>query len=269
MKKKNERRIFAELDHQKNEFENKINNYFRKIDGNINAICEILPSYELAANKVEPFPNCYKSQMECLVLSILTNIRFNKDMNGEKLIEIIREFLEIFKKVKNIELMKNTENALNLILSELFKEKLNKIYLNLTDKIDKFDKEIICLNGKPECIKKYLVENIKKELKNTWEIYDKTIHDEINKQLELFIIKLESDIKSVFDKEKDKITSETYSLIDIKNNKEIINYLSQISYKEEADQNKIKAIVEKIINDFEKKYKLYFDYMEVNDKGIY
>ena len=94
--------------------------------------------------------------MECLVLSILTNIKYNKDIDGQKLIEIIGEFLEIFKKVKNIELMKNTENALNLILSELFKEKVNKIYLNLTDKIDKFDNEIISLNGKPESIKKYL-----------------------------------------------------------------------------------------------------------------
>lgn len=264
--KKNERRIFAELDHQKNEFENKINNYFKKIDGNIRAICEILPSYELAANKIEPFPNCYKSQMECLVLSILTNIKYNKDIDGQKLIEIIGEFLEIFKKVKNIELMKNTENALNLILSELFKEKVNKIYLNLTDKIDKFDNEIISLNGKPESIKKYLIENIKKELKNTWEIYDKTIHNEIDKQLELFTIKLASDIKTVFDKEKDKITNAIYSIINIKNNKEIMNYLSQISYKEEVDQNKIKAIIEKIINDFSNKYKLYFDYMDVNDK---
>ena len=264
--KKNERRINTELDHQKTEFENKINNYFQKIDGNISAICQILPSYELAANKVEPFPNCYISQMQDLVLLILTNITYNNDMNGQKLIEIIEEFLEIFKKVKNIEFMKNTDNALNLILSELFKEKINTIYLNLSDKIDKFEKEIISLNGKPESIKNYLVESIKKELKNTWEIYDKTIHNEINKQLEILLLKLEGDIRSAFDKEKDKITNETFSITNIENNKEIMNYLSQIEYKEEVDQNKIKVILEKIINNFENKYKLFFDCVESNDK---
>jgi hypothetical protein len=123
---KNERRMDEELNHQKKIFEEKINEYFEKIDGNTNASCEILPSFDLSSRNIEPFPNCYKNQMEKLVFSILMNIKNKKDLNGEKLIEIIKEFLEIFKKVKDIEIMKNTENALNTILEELFKEKAKK-----------------------------------------------------------------------------------------------------------------------------------------------
>ena len=102
-----------------------------------------------------------------LALSILTNIRYNNEMTGDKLIEIIKELLEIFKKFKNIELMKNTKNALNSILLELFKEKVNEVYKDICDKIDNFDKDIISLNGKPESIKNYLIKNIKNKLKNT------------------------------------------------------------------------------------------------------
>ena len=128
-----ERRIMGDLGHQKKECENKINDYFQEIDGNINAICEILPSYDLASRDVEPFPYCYKEKMKNLVLLILTNIR-NNNMDGPKLIDIIKDFLEIFKKVKDIENMKNTENAINMILSELFKEKILKIYLDILDR---------------------------------------------------------------------------------------------------------------------------------------
>ena len=263
---KNERRMFQELDHQKYIFEEKINNYLKNIDGNIQTISEILPSYELAANNVEPFPNCYKAQMENLVLSILTNIRFNSQMNGQKLLEIIKEFLEIFMKVKNIEFMKNTQNALNMILLELFEDKVNKIYLKIKDKISKFDKNIINLNGKPEAIKNFLLENIKSELKNTWEIFDKTIHNDIIKQLKTLSTQLESDIKEIVNKEKDKITNEAYSIANINNHKELINYLNHITYKEEFDQKKINPIMEKIINNFINKYNLYFEYIELKDK---
>ena len=264
---KNERRMFQEIDHQKYIFEEKINNYLNNIDGNIKVITEILPSYELAANNIEPFPKCYKDQIENLVLSILTNIRFNSQMNGQKLIDIIKEFLEIFKKVKNIELMKNTQDALNMILLELFEDKVNKIYSKIKDKINKFDKNIISLNGKQEEIKHFLIENIKSELKNTWEIFDKTIHDDINKQLEKFASNLENDIKDIVNKEKDKITNETYSIVNINNHKELINYMNNITYQEEVDQNKINSILEKIINYFINKYKLYFEYIELDDKN--
>ena len=88
--------------------------------------------------------------------------------------------------------MKNTQNALNMILLELFEDKVNKIYLKIKDKISKFDKNIINLNGKPEAIKNFLLENIKSELKNTWEIFDKTIHNDINKQLNHFSKKIQS-----------------------------------------------------------------------------
>ena len=264
---KNERRMLQELDHQKNIFEEKINKYIQNIDRNITTISEILPSYELAANNIEPYPNCYKEKMKDLVLSILTNISLNREMNGQKLIDIIKEFLEIFKKVKDIEFMKNTQNALNFILLELFEDKVNKIYLKLKDKISKFDKNIISLNGKPESIKNFLIENIKNELRNTWEIFDKTIHNDIIKQLEKFSQQLEYDIKETFNKEKDKITNETYSITNINNHNEIINYLNHITYQEEVDQNKIMSIFEKIINNFVNKYKIYFEYIELTNNN--
>ena len=264
---KNERRMLQELDRQKNIFEEKINKYIQNIDGDITTISEILPSYELAANNIEPYPNCYKEKMKDLVLSILTNISLNREMNGQKLIDIIKEFLEIFKKVKDIEFMKNTQNALNFILLELFEDKVNKIYLKLKDKISKFDKNIISLNGKPESIKNFLIENIKNELRNTWEIFDKTIHNDIIKQLEKFSQQLEYDIKETFNKEKDKITNETYSITNINNHNEIINYLNHITYQEEVDQNKIMSIFEKIINNFVNKYKIYFEYIELTNNN--
>ena len=264
---KNERRMFQELDHQKYIFEEKINNYLKNIDGNIQVISEILPSYELAANNMEPFPNCYKAQMENLVLSILTNIRFNNQMNGQKLIDIIKEFLEILKKVKNIEFMKDTQNALNIIFLELFEEKVNKIYLKIKEKINKFDKNIISLNGNQESIKNFLVENIKGELKNTWDIFDKTIHNDIIKQLKNYSIQLQNDIKDIVNKEKDNITNESYSIANLNNNKELISYLNQITYQEEVDKKKIKSIMEKIINNFINKYKLYFEFIETKDKN--
>ena len=264
---RNELRILQEIDHQKKVFEEKINNFLKNMDGNIQAITEILPSYDLASNNMEPFPKCYKEQIERLVLSILTNIRFNSQMNGEKLIDIIKEFLEIFKKVKNIEFMKNTQDALNMILLELFEDKVNKIYSKIKDKISKFDKDIIRLNGKPEEIKNFLIENIKSELKNTWEIFDKTIHDNINEQLEKFESNLENDIKDIVNKEKEKLTNETYSIANVYNHKELLNYMNNITYQEEVDLEKIKSILEKIVNDFINKYKLFFEYIEIEDKN--
>ena len=264
---RNELRILQEIDHQKKVFEEKINNFLKNMDGNIQAITEILPSYDLASNNMEPFPKCYKDQIESLVLSILTNIRFNSQMNGEKLIDIIKEFLEIFKKVKNIEFMKNTQDALNMILLELFEDKVNKIYSKIKDKISKFDKDITCLNGKPEEIKNYLIENIKNELKNTWEIFDKTIHDDMNKLLEKFASNLKNDIKDIINYEKNKLTNETYSIANVNNHKELINYMNNITYQEEVNQEKIKSIFEKIINDFINKYKLFFEYIELEDKN--
>jgi len=85
-----------------------------------------------------------------------------------------------------------------------------------------------------------------------------TIHDEIIKQLEIFIYNLEKDIKSILDKEKDKIIIETYYIIDINNNKEIMDYLSQITYKEQIDQNILNEIINNTINKFMNKYKSYF-----------
>ena len=104
-------------------------------------------------------------------------------------------------------------------------------------------------------------------MKNTWEIYDTKIHNEIIQQLEIITYKIEVNIKSALEKEKDKMTNDIFSIIDINNNKEIMNYLSQITYKEEINQNKIKELLDNIINNFSNKYKLYFEYTDVTDKN--
>ena len=61
--------------------------------------------------------------------------------------------------------------------------------------------------------------------------------------------------------------NDIFSIIDINNKKEIMNYLSQITYKEEINQNKIKELLDNIINNFNNKYKLYFEYTDVTDKN--
>ena len=262
---KTPRRMQEELAHQKVEFEKKINDYFQKIGGNINAICEILPSYDLASNGVEPYPNCYQEKMENLVYSILSNIN-NTNMNGSKLIDIIKDFLEIFKKVKDIELMKNTDNAINMILSEMFKEKIQKIYLELSDKIDKFDKDIINLQGNTEGIKNYLIEYIKNKLKNTWDIYEKTIKNEIKKEIEIYIFKLDGNIKTVFNKKKNEVDNQINNITNIENNKEIKNYLDKIQFKEEINKKEIDNIIDNTIKSFLDKNKVYFECIEKTDK---
>ena len=68
------------------------------------------------------------------------------------------------------------------------------------------------------------------------------------------------------EKEKDKINNEIYSIIDINKNNEIKNYLSQIAYKEQIDQNILKEMVNNTINYFMNKYKSYFEYTDVVDQ---
>ena len=261
-----ERRIMGDLGHQKKECENKINDYFQEIDGNINAICEILPSYDLASRDVEPFPYCYKEKMKNLVLLILTNIR-NNNMDGPKLIDIIKDFLEIFKKVKDIENMKNTENAINMILSELFKEKILKIYLDILDKVDQFDKNIVSLYGNIKGIKKYFFETIKNKLINTWDIFEKAIKNDIEKEIEIYISKLDGYIKSAFDNKKNEIEKQMNTIIYMEKNEDIIiNYLNRINFREEVNKKEIDNNIDKEIKSFFDENKLYFECMEIINK---
>jgi hypothetical protein len=104
-------------------------------------------------------------------------------------------------------------------------------------------------------------------LKNTWEIYNKTIPNEINKQIELYVDKLEENINSSFEKEKEKINKECYSIINIKNNEKIMNHFSNIFYKEEIDKKKIDEIIEGIIQEFLDKNKFFFECIENIDKN--
>ena len=115
-----------ELKEQKEECLNKINNYLNKLKEK-NAKCEILPNYELSKRNIGKYQVSYKEQMQNLVYTIISNIsniKQNKQLTGNKIIELIKEFLEIFKKVKNIESLKNAEEGLNKVILNLFQNKL-------------------------------------------------------------------------------------------------------------------------------------------------
>lgn len=266
LEEKNERRMKRELERQRDELEEKINNYFKKVNGNIKAICEILPSFELAAKNVEGYPESYKEQMQRLVISILTNLKVNKEITGAKLVDMIKEFLEIFKKIKDIDIMKNTDNAINMILCEFFKEKIKKIYSDILEKIKKFDKNIISLNGNKEGIENYFIQTVKDALKNTWDIYEKTINKDMKKEIEIYKLKLEEDIKDEFEDKKDEVDKQIKEITNVKNNKEISNYFERINFKEEMNQKTIDNIIDKLIKSFLDKNKFYLESIEKNDK---
>ncbi len=190
---KNLRKMRSEIEEQKGNFEEKINNFFKKINAD-KGKCEILPSFDLAKQNIGDFPQCYKEQMQSLVSAIISNVTKNQNISGTKLIDIIKELLEIFKQVENIETMRNTDNALNSILKKTFDSKVNKLYLEIKDKINKFDKNIISLENKNEEIQKYLIDYIKNALKDTWDIYYDSIKSDMDYIIERYRLKLSNDI---------------------------------------------------------------------------
>jgi hypothetical protein len=229
-------------------------------------ICEILPSYDLASNNIADYPKCYKNQMKKFILSLLLNIKYNKEINGQKLLDVINAFIQKTKTIKNIKNAHNIYNDINGIVSELFKEKVNAIYLNIIDKINKFDKNIINLNGKNDLIKNYLIDEIKNELNNTYELYDDLIHNEICNILEINALKTNSAINERFNKVKNEINEEIILINDITKNNQLIELLSKFHYKEEINTNEINNIIEQEKNKLLSKYELFFECIDNNYK---
>ena len=266
-KKKDERRINQELDHQRMVIEDKINNYIQNLEANINVICHILPSYELASNQIEPFPECYKEQMRDLVYSILTNIKEKADLNGLKLIDIIKEFFDIFKKVKDIEQMKNTEDAINVILSELFKEKINIVYKDICNKIDNFDLTVINLGSNIDKINEYFIQKIQSQLQNTWNFFNKLIKKDINQQIEMFNGKIQGIIKSKIENEKLKLIKDVVEMKNINNYENIVNYLKKLHFREKNKKEEINKMMDQKIKLFTDKNKQILNYLNLTDKN--
>ena len=249
--------IDEELKNQKQIFLEKIGQFFDKLHTK-RAICELLPNYELAKNNVEEYSQAYKFQMINLISTFLKKIN-NNNINGTKLVEIIKELIEIFKQVDDIEKMRNTDNALNSILKRTFEQKVNKFYKEIKDRVSNYDKDIISLENNNEEIKKYLIDYIKNGLKDTWDIYYDSIKSEIDNIIEKYRIQLNCDIVSENKKIKEKIYAEVLSLANCQENEQINDYFSKFNFYEEINKNDTDALIKNIINNFFDNFKKEFD----------
>ena len=259
LNEKEESKMIQEIENKKNILNNQIDNYYKKINSDSKVTCEILPSYDLALNDLGDYAKCYKYQMENLILSIISNLKYNKEINGNKLLDIINESIEKLKKIKTIENIRNSGNIINIIILELFKEKVNRIYLNIIDKINKFDKNIICMKGKNSLIQNYIINEIKNELKNNWDIYDNVIHNEICIIIEINTLKINIAINEIFNKIKNDINKDIILISNIKENNKLLEFFSKFHYKEEINLNDINNIIEQEIKSLLSKYEIFFE----------
>ena len=255
-----------ELEKQKNMIENEVKNYFK--NENINLHFEILPSYDLAVNNIGNYPSCYKSQMENLVLSICSNIKNSKELNRENLLNEINKVIDVIKKIKNKK-VKNVNKALDLVILELFKEKSNKVFSNIIEKINNLDENIIklFLNEKDNKIKEYLINENKNELNDSFELYDKYIHDDISEVLEIYKLNAILKIKEIFDTKKNEINKEILELSDMNKNEKIHKIISKCYYREQANMDEINNVIKETINSFIDKNKELFDCLEILEKS--
>ena len=258
---KNLQQITEEIEEQKQQFQTKIDNYFEKINAK-KAKCEILPNYELAKNNIDDFPEAYKQQIQSLIMTFLSNIK-HRNIDGNMMIEIIKELIDIFKQVEDIESMRNTNNALNKILKTTFEQKVKKIYLEIQDKIKEYDKTIIKLGESKENIINYLKDCIQKVLKDSWNIYFDSLKNEIDNILEKYELKIINDIKTISSQIQDKINNKVKDIINIASNKDINDFFSKYKFSEEISEDDIKKLIDKIIlaflNKFKKEFECYDD----------
>ena len=253
----NSDQIYEELKHQKETFLDVVGNFFDKLHTK-RAICELLPNYELAKKNHLGYSDAYKLLMRDLISTFLSKIH-NNNINGSRLIEIIKELIDIFKQVDDIERMRNTDNALNSILKKTFDSKVNKLYLEIKDKINKFDKNIISLENKNEEIQKYLIDYIKNALKDTWDIYYDSIKSDIDYIIERYRLKLSNTILEASKNIKENIHNGILSILSLHENKEINDFFSRFRFYEEINKNELDNLIKNIINKFCEKYKKEFD----------
>ena len=245
---KNENFMRDEINEQKEEFHTKINKYMNKIKGK-SVLCEILPNFELAKNNVNNMNNCYKEQMQNLVYTIISNIKYNQNITGNKMIDLFKNFLEIFKEVKNIEILKNTENALNSILLNIFKNKMNKIYNNIKNSFLLIN--ILHLENSINDIKNYLKEEIKKELNNVWDLYNEIIKNEIENELDKYSYELRNDIINFINHKKDEFDIVINNFLNFNKNIQLKNLASQYRFYEQInDTRELNLEIDKIIKSF-------------------
>ena len=100
--------IFEELEYQKEIIVDRFNILWNELNMKKPEI-ELLPYYELAKNNVDDYSEVYKMKMKCLISKILLKIKKNNNINGRKLIEIIKELIEIFKNIDDIETIEKSD----------------------------------------------------------------------------------------------------------------------------------------------------------------
>lgn len=250
-----------ELLEQKEICQNKINDYLNKLKEK-NAICEVLPNYELSKRNIGKYQDCYKEQMHNLIFSIISNIKKNPNLTGIKITELIKEFLDIFKKVKNIESLKNAEIAINKIILSLFQNKLEQIYTNIKE--GNLFNYLISLGDNIDNIKDYIINSIKIDMKNTWDFFYDTIKQDIDMELHKHSSQILNDITSYYYKIKEKIQKDYDTFVNkIKNENNKI--LSKFNFVEQINKKELYSSVEKKINSFIKANKGIIDIIKIKD----
>ena len=250
-----------ELYEQKEICQNKINDYLNKLKEK-NAICEVLPNYELAKRNIDKYQDCYKEQMHNLIFSIISNIKQNPNLTGIKITQLIKEFLDIFKKVKNIESLRNAEIAINQIILSLFKNKLEQIYANI--KQGNLFNYLLSLGDNIDNIKNYIINSIKIDMKNTWDFFYDTIKQNIDMELDKYSYQILNDITKYYFKIKEKIQKDFDIFLNkIKN--EYNTFLSKFNFIEQINKNELYSSVNKKINSFVNKHKAIIDIIKIRD----
>ena len=251
--------ILEELGYHKEIIDDRFNQILNKLNMQKPEI-ELLPNYELAKNNFGDNSEVYRIQMKCLISKILLNMKKNNDINGIKLIKIIKELINIFKQVEDIELLQKSHNSLKKILKYTFEQKVKKYYFEIKNKINQGDKNIISLENKNEDIKTYVLNYIKNDLKDIWNIYNNSIKNEIDEIIEKYQLKLNIDMLNSKKKIQEKINSELISILNILHNKDIIEYFSKFILFKEIKTKDISKLIDNIINKFFEKFKNEFDF---------
>ena len=268
----NYHQINEDLKNQKPFFIEKIGNYLKQMKAkNPISDCELLPSFELAKNNNNDYSISYKMQMSNLISTFLLKIK-NNNINGSRLIEIINELLDIFKQVEDIEIMRNTDNALDSILKRTFEQKVKKFYLEIIEQINQCNAEIIKLENNNEEIKNYLIKYIKDEIKDIWDMYYDSIKSGIDNIIENYRFQINIEILKTSKKIEKNINAEINSILKISGNEEINEFFSKFTFFEQINKNDIDILIKKIMdnffNKFEKEFKCSLKTIKLKFKNI-
>jgi DNA repair ATPase RecN len=188
-------------------------------------------------------------QMKNLIMTFLSKIN-NNNVNGTRLIDVIKELIDIFKQVKSIDVMRNTDNALDSILKNTFEQKVNKFYDEINNRIKQLDRTLIGLENNNQGIKDYLIDYTRNGLRETWNIYNDSIKNEVDNIIDKYQNKLSLDIISKCKEIQDKIRNSQIKIVTLSENKDVDDFFQKFSFPEEINQNQVDELIQKIINDF-------------------